>query len=480
MKCYTSTLFGCFLLLVSATGSADKLGEIYELARANDAQLKSLKAQFLANSESRNLGRAALLPQVNVNFEFTNTNTDTISENLDFDRDTGDFSPMEGSTNTDLDRYGYQISLNQALFDLPAWFNFQAGEKISQRAEASFAADQQDLIERVVETYFGVLRAQDTLQASQARERAFERHLEQTRQRFEVGLTAITDVHEARAAYDLARAGRIVDENNVNVALEQLSVLTGSYHSNLYLLSEEFSVEKPVPEMRKDWVDFALKNNFRLRAARFAEQAARQTAKAHKAEHLPSIRGMLAYSDFETEGDLDRHPPSIFDINPGNEEERELIQLRVELPLYSGGALSASRRQAAQNYIAALENRINLMRNIVTDTRSLHMTVISDVERVAARRQSITSSQSALDATTAGYEVGTRNIVDVLDAQNTLFAAKRDYANARYDYINHRFRLKNRAGILKPEDIYRLESYLEAPAAPTAGKRSGTPYPASE
>ncbi|MCZ6829130.1 MAG: TolC family protein, partial [Gammaproteobacteria bacterium] len=137
----------------------------------------------------------------------------------------------------------------------------------------------------------------------------------------------------------------------------------------------------------------------------------------------------------------------------------------------------ANRRRAAQNYIAARENRINLMRNTVTNARSLHMTVVSDVSRVAARGQSITSSQSALDATTAGYEVGTRNVVDVLDAQNILFSAKRDYANARYDYITNVLLLKQQAGLLSPEDVYRLDGNLVAPAAPTATRRTGSPYP---
>ena len=193
-------------------------------------------------------------------------------------------------------------------------------------------------------------------------------------------------------------------------------------------------------------------------------------------EHLPKVSGTIAYSDYETDGDLTRVPSSLFDLSPDQEQEQETIQLRVDLPLFSGGAISANRRRAAQNYIAARENRINLMRNTVTNARSLHMTVMSDVSRVAARLKSITSSQSALDATTAGYEVGTRNVVDVLDAQNILFASKRDYANARYDYISDVLRLKQQAGLLSPEDVYRLDGNLVAPAAPTATRRTGSPY----
>ena len=138
------------------------------------------------------------------------------------------------------------------------------------------------------------------------------------------------------------------------------------------------------------------------------------------------------------------------------------------MPLSTGGAISSNRRRAAQEFIAARENRINLTRNTITNTRSLHMTVVSDVSRIAARKQSIVSSSSSLDATTAGYEVGTRNVVDVLNAQNTLFAAERDYANSRYDYILNMMRLKEQAGLLSPEDVYRLDSNLIPPPPATA------------
>lgn len=477
MKSVAPVFLACLYLSFAVASQADTLQEIYELALENDAQLRAQQAVYLANKESANLGRAALLPQINANYDYTNTDRDTDAESIDFNEDSGAFEPINTFSNVDVDREGYQVSLNQALFDLPAWFSFQAGKEQSREAEAIFAADQQNLIVRVVQAYLGVLRAQDNLLASQARETAFKRQLEQTQQRFEVGLIAITDVHESQAAYDLARVDRIVDENDVNVALEELSVLTGRYHSNLHLLSPDFKVNPPEPADRSEWVDFALENNFRLAAARYSEEAARQSAKANKMEHMPKVSGSLGYSDYETNGDLTRVPTSLFDLSPDQQEEQQLIQLRVDLPLYSGGAISAQRRRAAQNYIASREQRINLMRNTVTNARSLHMTVMSDVSRVSARLLSITSSQSALDATTAGYEVGTRNIVDVLDAQNVLFAAQRDYANARYDYITNILLLKQEAGLLSPEDILRLERFLIAPPAPTATRRTDSPYP---
>ncbi|MEQ8801260.1 MAG: TolC family protein, partial [Haliea sp.] len=163
-----------------------------------------------------------------------------------------------------------------------------------------------------------------------------------------------------------------------------------------------------------------------------------------------------------------RTPSTGFDTSPNSELDENTWQIRLDVPLFSGGAVSANRRRAAQEFNVARENRINLSRNTVTNARSLHMTVVSDVSRVAARAQAIVSSQSALDATQAGYEVGTRNVVDVLNAQNTLFAAQRDYANSRYDYILNTMRLKEQAGLLSPEDIQALDAVLVPPPAPTA------------
>ena len=321
---------------------------------------------------------------------------------------------------------------------------------------------------RTVEAYLLVLRAQDNLSASRAQERAFERQLEQTQQRFEVGLIAITDVYEAQAARDLSQVERIVDENNVKVALERLSVLTGKRHENLDILKEDFEIKPPDPLDRAAWVDFSLANNFLVQAAKYREEAARQSAKASKLEHAPKVSGGYSYSDFTDDGSLDVQPDSGFNSNPDRDIESHMWEIRVDLPLYSGGAISANRRASAQEFNAAREERINLSRNIVTNTRSLHMTVVSDVSRIAARKQSIISSKSSLDATQAGYEVGTRNVVDVLNAQNTLFSAERDYANSRYDYILNMMRLKEQAGLLSPEDVMRLDSNLVPPTPATA------------
>ena len=453
--------------MLSAPTLADTLVDIYELALENDALLKSRVAQYNADIELEKLALAPLLPQARAGYTVTDSETETTSPNLFVDEG-GGLNTIDVTSVRDTETDGYDVSLSQTLFDLSAWFSWRAGKETTQQARATLSAAQQDLIVRVVQSYFGVLRAQDNLRASQAQERALERQLEQTRQRFEVGLIAITDVYEAEAARDLAQVTRIVDENNVAVAKENLSVLTGQTPGSLYVLGESFNPRPPEPADRSEWVDFALENNNQLAAARFAEEAARQNATAFKMGHAPKVTASYRYQDTETTGTIvqDRNSPFLFD--PDSEQNNETWQIRLDVPLFAGGAISANRRRAAEQFNTARESRINLTRTTVTQARSLHMTVMSDVSRVMARKQSIVSSQSALDATQAGYEVGTRNIVDVLNAQNKLFGAQRDYANSRYDFVINSLRLKEVAGTLSPEDIARLEGFLLAPPAPTA------------
>lgn len=466
---------GAALAAVAFNAQGASLRDIYELALENDATLKAQQARYLASLEDEKAARSQLLPQVLATYSMQNSDTDTSAPGII------GFSPQRapiiGNTfdNTDSNTRAFRVSLQQAIFNLPAWFSFQRGRELSRQAEASFAANQQNLIVRVVEAYLAVLRAEDRLRAAVAREEAFGRQLEQNRQRFEVGLIAITDVYESQAAYDIAQVDRIAGENQVAVALETLTVLTGQRHDRLDRLAEDFAAIPPEPADRGAWVEFALANNFTLKAARYAEEAARQNARARRLAHAPTLSGTARYTETEIDGTRFQDPAGIFNFPPDREIDDTVLGLELSVPLFSGGALSAERRRAAQQFNAAREERINLTRRTVTDARSLHMTVVNDVARVNARRQAIVSSQSALDATQAGYEVGTRNIVDVLNAQNTLFAAVRDYANSRYDYVVNTLRLKEQAGLLSPDDVIDLDRALDAPPAPSAAAGAARP-----
>ena len=456
----TAAAIASTTLILAPLASSESLLDIYEIALDNDAQLRAETAQYRADLELKTLALAPLLPQVNTGVSRSMRDSESTRLSI-VDFDNGNVVIQNQTTGSRTYTTRYDISLSQTLFDLSAWFDWKAGSERSKQAEAIVAAAQQNLIVRV-------LRAQDNLRAAKAQERALSRQLEQTRQRFNVGLIAITDVYEAEARHDLAGVTRIIEENNVAVALERLSVLTGQQHGQLRLLSETFAPELPMPTDRSAWVDFALENNFELAAVRFAEEAARQNAKSRQMGHAPRVSAQVSYAESDTAGTVT--PPNAFNLPPNSEGEDESFQIRLDMPFYAGGAISANRRRAAEQFNAARENRINLTRNTITASRSLHMTVSSDVARVNARKQAIKSTQSALDATVAGYEVGTRNIVDVLNAQNAVFSAQRDYANSRYDYVLNSMRLKENAGTLSPEDIAALEAFLIEPEAASASE----------
>ncbi|MEZ5530380.1 MAG: TolC family outer membrane protein [Porticoccaceae bacterium] len=436
---------------------ANTLSEIYELALQNDPQLRAARAAFLAGQEAKNIGRAALLPQISATGEYeeleTNgSSTTVLNQNAIFSR----------RGHTDTDSHGYYLNLSQPIFDLPAWFSFQQGKALSEQARLQFAADQQSLILRSADAYFEVLRARENLETALAQEKAIQRQLEQTKERFEVGLLPITDVHEAQAAYDNARVNTLEARGALDIAFEGLTVLTGEPHQQLAGLVPNFPVVQPEPVNREDWVQFALQNNFSLQAARYQRDAADENAKSKKYEHAPTLTGTLSYYDDQTDSEFRGTDQYGFSSTPSaTDQEGHAIGLQLTVPIFTGGLVSAERRQAFQQYVQADETFIGAQRNTVQQARSQHLLVVTNTERVKARKLAITSAESALEATQAGYEAGTRNIVDVLVAQQNLYQASRDYANARYDYIGSLLRLKEVAGQLSPEDIYQLNAWLD-------------------
>lgn len=422
--------------------SADTLTDIYDSALQNDPVLRAARASFSAERENRRITRGALLPQLSVSGDFTQTdiNDETLS--------------LATSGKIDTEETSYGVSLSQAIFDMPAWYSFQSGKALSESAQAQFSADQQSLIIRVSEAYFNVLRAYDNLQTRDAEELAIQRQLEQTRERFEVGLLPVTDVHEAQAVFDDATVNSLEARGALNIAFEGLEVLTGQNHSVLAGLTESFVATNPEPLSNQEWVDFAIGNNFQLKVAELGKDAAYNNAKAAASARLPKISGRATYFDSDADGTRYTTP---FE----SQQDGHSFVVSVTMPIWVGGSVDAQRRQAKQRSIASNEGYVAARRNTVQAARSLHQLVLTNTARVKARKQSITSADSALQATQAGYEVGTRTIVDVLVAQRTVYQARRNYANARYDYILSMMRLKETAGQLSPEDVYQLNAWLD-------------------
>lgn len=432
----------------SPLASADSLLQVYELALENDHQIQADTAAYKAAAEAITIGRAGLLPQVNASASISDTTAD---------RDTNNPFAFAGTVDTDVT--SYEVSLNQPIFNMAAWFGYQQGKALTKQAKAELGAAQQELIIRVSEAYFNVLRGIDNLQTSLAEEKAFQSQLEQAQQRFEVGLTAITDVHEAQAAYDGAFATVIEARGNLGIAFEEVEVLTGQPLGAIAPLIAEFPVTNPAPAAREEWVKFAIENNYALKASKLASKASRENARASKSAHLPTLAGILSHSYSDSDSEL----PSSSGLpisTVTSEDDTQAITLRLDVPIFSGFRTSGQRRQANQQYIQSNEIYRLTQRNTIQAARSLHLSVVTNVAQIRARQQAITSSQSALEATQAGYEVGTRNLVDTLVAQQNLYQAQRNFDNTRYDYIINTLRLKAVAGNLTPEDVMELNRWL--------------------
>lgn len=437
--------------LASTTALAETLHQTYLLALDNDHQLKADQARYKAGLEAETISRAALLPQINASAQFS-----------DSTQDYAGYQSAAGGTisqSSDVTTETYAVTLTQPLFNMAAWFGYKQGQTVSAQAEAQFSADQQALIIRTSEAYFNVLASIDNLETALAEQNALSHQLEQTRQRFEVGLTAITDVHEAQSAYDTAVAATLVAQGSLGIAFEQLEVLTGKPMTGVAPLLDNFPVAPPEPAARQDWVEFAIANNYSLKVAELSSGSARQNARAKAANHLPTVTGSLTYTDMDdTNTTIDGVP-----FNVGSRiTDGSTVAVSVNVPLYSGMRTSSERRQAYQQSLQSEELFNQALRDTIQSARSLHLSVVTDVAQIKARKQATVSSQSALEATQAGYEVGTRNLVDVLNAQRSVYEAQRNYDSSRYTYILNMLRLKQAAGNLTPEDILKLNQWLNA------------------
>lgn len=418
--------------------ASETLFNIYQAAVENDPVIKAAEATLRSEQEIAEGSKALLLPQIGAQISTSNT-----EEKL---------AALGSSVSAaDYNRKGWQVTATQALFDLGAWYQFKGGSKLSSKARTNFAESQQGLIARTIEAYFQVLRAYENLESSLAEEAAIKQQLDQTQQRFDVGLVAITDVHESQAAYDLAKVARLTNEGALSISYEALGILTGNSHYQIAKVSEELPIIAPTPSDRDSWVNMAKEGNLQLMAARDATQASEYAYRSAKAEHYPTLSAGISKSDYDLE-----------DVT-GLEgtQESETVGITLNIPIFTGGAISANRRKAAADYDVAKESLNGLERTIVQQTRAQHIALMTNIQQVAARKQSIVSAQSALEATEAGYNVGTRNIVDVLNVQRNLYNAERNYANARFDYVQSRVELKKAAGLLSPADIDTINRWLE-------------------
>lgn len=489
---YTATtVISIIIAGFSSAAYANNLTDIYELALNNDPTLQAAEASYKADSEIKAQAISKLLPQIKASASYTETDED--SESVRF---LSANVPFGSNFNTENETETYSVSLTQDLFNLQAFFAFKQSSALSKQAELQFAIDQQSLILRTAEAYFDVLRSRDNLTSALSEEKAINQQLEQTQQRYDVGLIAITDVHESRAAFDLAVAERLTEEVNLGIAYENLAALTGQQHTNIYNLASDFDTAKPQPETADAWVEYANQNNLSIKLAEQVAEASNQNSKVKKAAHAPTIQAIISYRDSTTDTEqfsfadrVESNPVTaivndtggspvtvnttantIANTGPGSipnsfsNADGTTFELRMELPIFNGGLRHSERRQAGYERVRDQANLVAAKRTAFRQARSSYLTTVADTARINARSLAITSAESALDATQAGYDAGTRNIVDLLNAQRDLFRAQRDHANTRYDYVINSLKLKEAAGILSPTDIYDINKWLVPPA----------------
>ncbi len=439
---YKSKLF--LIILLSGHLTAENLLDIYNEALENDPTFKAAEYSYLADKEIVVQGRAALLPSITLS---GSTNWNEYYQDDVLQQEYNSFSKS--------------ARVSQPLFRLDTWFNFKRSKSLSNAAEAEFAYEQQNLILRTAELYFGVLRAIDNLNAAISEEKAIKKQLDQAQQRYEVGLSAITGVQEAQLAYDLSKAARINNEGNLFSAREALNALIGREIFSLDELGDDLQISSPFPNSKEDWVNLALKNNYQLKASYLRKDAAKSNARSAASNHLPKIDIVGSGSDSET----NQFNYEGFSINgqgipvPAVTGRRNYA-IQLSVPIFQGGAVSSRRKQAYSQYNQADENTLFTERRIIQEVRSQFSNVNTLVANVNAQKQAVISATSALEATQVGYKVGTRNVVDLLQAEKNLYSAEKNLANAKYDYILANLRLALAAGTIDPGDIIEINNLL--------------------
>ncbi len=427
------------LFISAALGSlsssvwADTLTEIYNQAKENDPQLLSSAAQRDAAFEAVTSSRGDLLPQINLTAGYNINRSDTDSR--------------------ESDKLTAGISFSQQLYQRSSWVSLDTAEKNARKADSAYAATQQGLILRVAQAYFEVLRAKDNLAFVRAEKAAVARQLEQTKQRFEVGLSAITDVHDAQAQYDGVLADEVLAKNSLTNSYETLREITGQEHSDLSVLdTNRFSASKttqPIDALLEE----AQQKNLSLLTARIAQDVAKDNISLASSGHLPSLTldGGYKYGD-----ESNNNSGSKGDYNDFN------VGINLAVPLYTGGKTTSQTKQAEFAYVAASQDLEQTYRSVVKDVRAFNNNINASIGALRAYEQSVISAKSALEATEAGFDVGTRTIVDVLDSTRRLYDANKNLSNARYDYVLSVLQLRQAVGTLSEQDILDINAGLKA------------------
>ncbi|HEX2138635.1 MAG TPA: TolC family outer membrane protein [Woeseiaceae bacterium] len=448
-------------LAVPSASHAASLLEIYQQALQSDPLIHEAEALRLAAQEAAPQARGFLLPQLGASGSWTTGSRDGSEVQIDTEGNIGTVG-FESESDT----LQWSLNLSQTLFSWDQFIGLKMANKIVARAEVVYEAAQQDLMIRVVQRYFDVLAAEDRLASIHADREAIARQLEQAQQRFEVGLIAITDVQESQAAYDQSVAAEIGAKRDLATARELLREITGEHVPELAAPVEEFPLPSPNPTEVDAWVDLALEQNLTLLASRFDERIARDEISFRRSGHYPDVQLVAGRTRQDVTGD------GRFGGNPFRPTDSlvdgNFIGVELTIPLFSGGRTSSLVREAVYLHRASMEQLQRVARETERATRDAYLGVLAEISRVNALEQAVASSRTALEATQAGFDVGTRTIVDVLDSQRALYQAITNYYQSRYVYIGNVLRLKQAAGTLKVQDLEQIDRWLTEREAPEA------------
>jgi len=444
---YTTLLLRSIVLCagISQVAQATDLVEVYQKALTGDPQFRQVAANKRAVLEERPQALANLLPEVSLSADIAGiSSVRTGSNSIGFDSSRS-FVDLSRSNS---DSRGYDLILSQPVFHGDRYLRLKQADNSIKQADAELSAAQINLALRVSTTYFNVLAAVDSLGFAEAEKRSLSQQLEQARQRFDVGLTAVTDVQEAQAGYDRAVADEIRAINEIDNTREALREITGEFLPDLEGLDETIPMVSPEPADIESWSNNAMSNNLDVIAAIHAVDIARDEIKVQQSGHLPTVdlTARRSYNESDTSGD--------------SENTSNTIGLQFNMPLYSGGSVSSRTRATQERLNQQLEILEQIRRQAHRQARQSYLGVMSGISQIKALQQAVVSSEVALDATRAGFEVGTRTAVDVVQSERALFQAKRDLSRARYDYIINTLNLKQAAGILTIDDIEQINQWL--------------------
>ncbi len=434
---------GLLVLLLSwPSAQAEDLLEAYQLALTSDPRYRAAEFTYLADKQNLQQARAVLRPTINATADRSRIDIET-------ETDTGIVSRPAGDA--DINRTVFELTLTQPIYNRALFAGLRQARAEVRRADAQFAAARQDLIIRVAEAYFGLLATLDNVELAGAEKAANARQLEVAEGRLSVGLATITDVHDARARFQLARAQEIEAINEVRDRRQALREITGRVIRTIATVDRKAPLVEPDPPDLNKWVETALTQDPALIAASETASIAREEVKRQRAEHWPTLDLVGSLSDT----DEDESIPG-----PGIEIERTEIGLQLSVPIYQGGLITSLTKEAAHRYNAAQQDLEAQRRLTERAARAAFLGVTSGVTRIEALRQAVIASESASEAKTEGFKAGINTNLDVLDAQRDLFRARRDLLVASYTYILNLLRLKRAAGIVNKNDLALINRWL--------------------